>query len=130
MPQHDKLNPPKPQYEPKHPPQYEADLNPNRMAGQNIGEQERTWSASDIKELTRCLQDFTMDELREIRVLQPGARLEQGATYVDLKDPARKPFTALGSQVAGPDHWLIPKAEVPYPYWNRLLGIEEPTRTT
>jgi len=30
-------------------------------------------------------------------VLLQGSRLEQGAKYIDLKDPERKEFTAMGS---------------------------------
>ena len=83
-------------------------------------------AASDVKDAVNILRDFDMDELREIPVLEYGARLKQGATYVDLHDPARKPFTAEGAMIAEIDQLIIPKAETPYQYWNRLIG--EPTR--
>jgi hypothetical protein len=117
----------KPQEGRKHPPQYERDLNPEWMAGQNFREraedvEPRVRYASEVKEITRFLQDFTFDELREIPVLAAGMRLEQGATYVNLRDPERTPFTATAEMRAGAEEWLVPKKEVPYPYWNRLIA--------
>jgi hypothetical protein len=116
----------KPQEVRKHPDEYARDLNPDWMAGQNLRERAedvdpRLRYASEIKEITRFLQDFEVDELREIPVLPAGARLEQGATYVNLRDPARAPFTATAEMAAGTEDWLVPKNEVPYPYWNRLI---------
>lgn len=87
----DKTPQTKPQTEQKHPPEYEQGLNPQHMAGQNIGEREPSRPASEIKDMTRCLQDFTLEELLEIPVLEPGARLKQGATYLDLRSPSREP---------------------------------------
>lgn len=123
----------KPQRGHKHPDRYQADLEPSRMAGQNIGarrpeEEPRTRRASDIKEMSRLLRDFTEDELEEIPVLEAGERLEQGATYLDLADPRREPFTAVGGMNATPEHLYVPRTLVPYPYWNRLLGLEDPQR--
>jgi hypothetical protein len=75
-----------------------------------------------VKELEESLSDFTSSELREIPLVPAGKRLEQGATYVDLRDPARRPFSAPGGAEAPEGSWLVPKAEVPYEYWNRLIG--------
>ncbi len=115
----------KPQEVRKHPDAYQRDLNPDWMAGQNLREraedvEPRVRNASEIKEISRFLQDFDVDELREIPILPTGARLEQGATYVNLRDPAREPFTATAEMAARDEEWLVPKNEVPYPYWNRL----------
>ena len=124
----------KPQLEKKHPDEWERDLNPNRLAGQNIGEHGVDDDpghvfAADVKYLVTRLQDFTMDELREIPVLRAGTRLLQGATYVDLRDPARPVFTATGEMSATANNWFVPKSETPYQYWNRLIGIEDVQRT-
>jgi hypothetical protein len=123
----------KPQLEKKHPDQWEQDLNPNRLAGQNIGaealEDERFRYASEVKDLVRQLQDFTLDELREVPVLLAGTRLQQGATYLDLRDSSRSPFTATGDMMATADTWFVPKSATPYMYWNRLIGIRDMERT-
>lgn len=122
----------KPQLEKKHPDEWEKDLNPYRLAGQNIGAQEenaRFQYAFEMKDLVRQLQDFTMDELREVPVLLAGRRLHQGATYIDLRDPDRTAFTATGGMTATADTWFVPKSETPYMYWNRLIGIRDVERT-
>jgi hypothetical protein len=124
---------PKPQDQKKHPPPWDADLESDRLAGQNVGLTEPDEGAglrpaADDKELTRALQDFTMDELREIFVLAPGSRLRQDASYVDLRGAGRKPFVATGNMVVGDDQWIVPKAAVPFMYWNRLIEVPEAER--
>lgn len=123
-----------PQTEHKHPEEWERDLNPDRMAGQNVGERaaERETelpTAYDVKEVHRTLHDaFRDDELRQIPVLPAGERLQQGATYLDLRDPSRDEFTATGRDAAGEENWYVPKDRVPYSLWNRLRGVEDPER--
>jgi hypothetical protein len=109
-----------------HPPRWQRDLNPDPLGGQNIGERATDHEpgarmASDDKEAMKLLSDFTMDELQEIPVLVQGARLEQGGTYVDLRDPDRRPFRATGQMVALHGGCHVPKAETPYPLWNRII---------
>src|ERR671924_21367 len=82
--------------EEKHPEEWRQDLNPDVMAGQNIG--------------------------------LAGPRLEQGATYVDLQDEGLEEFSATGDMEAGPGNWYVPKSEVDYQLWNRLIGLEDPER--
>ena len=71
---------------------------------------------------------MTADALKQIPVLWAGARLEQGATYIDLRDPRRREFTATGDMSAGDDNWYVPKDAVDYELWNRLIGISNPER--
>jgi len=87
---------------------------------------ERCPNASEIKDLHSVLQDYTNAELKQIPVLLQGSRLEQGAKYIDLKDPERKEFTAKAE--AGSDNWYVPKTEVDYQLWNRLTGVQNPER--
>ena len=121
-----------PQEERKHPDEWERDLNPGPMAGQNIGPQSHDREAGlrtahDTKELHRgILRDFGDDDLKRIPVLGDGMRLQQGATYVDLDDGARGEFTARGDMEAGPGHHYVPKDQVPYELWNRLIGEPKP----
>jgi hypothetical protein len=123
----------KPQQEQKHPDQWQQDLNPDHLAGQNIGTQssgteQRGNTAYDVKAVHRQLSDFSDADLKKIPVVPTGARLQQGATYVDLNDPQRSEFTATGDMAASEGHVYVPKSETPYPVWNRLIGVENPER--
>lgn len=125
---------PRPQSEQKHPSEWQQDLNPNHLAGQNIGPdsddlEQGLPTAYDVKEVHRTLSDaFQDDELRQIPVVPPGSRLQQGATYVDLRDAEQREFTATGQMTADAEHWYVPKDQVPYSLWNRLTGVENPER--
>ena len=119
-----------PQTEKKHPDEWEADLNPHRLAGQNIGIPTDLPTAFDYKELQDALREFTDDELRQIPVIPAGSRLRQGATYLDLCGGERREFTAMGDTIAAPEDRLAAKGDVPYTLWNRLRGVDDPRRTT
>ncbi|MGF1495453.1 MAG: hypothetical protein ACFB8W_01330 [Elainellaceae cyanobacterium] len=113
--------------------QWQKDLNPNPGAGQNIGpsgEQpgrfERT--ARDIKELHDRLDGLSSEALDRIPILKPGTRLEQGATYINLNDPGREEFKAMGDMVADETNYFVPKSEVGYVLWNELRGVQNPDR--
>lgn len=115
------------------PDEWQQDLNPKPMAGRNVGlegphPEKDAPTAYEIKELNNQLQGYTDDELRQIPVLPQGSRLEQGAKYIDLKDPERKEFTAMGGMEAGSNNWYVPKTEVGYQLWNRLTGVQNPER--
>jgi hypothetical protein len=117
----------------QHPDQWRRDLNPDAMAGQNVGTsnphpEQTARTAYDLKDAHRMLEGITDVGLKAIPVLWPGARLEQGGTYIDLRDPHRREFTATGDMEAGPDHWYVPKSGVDYQLWNRLIGIDNPER--
>ena len=58
-----------------------------------------------------------------------GSRLEQNATYIDLMVATPHEFTATGHMEAAGGHRYVPKSEVPYELWNRLLGVRNVTRT-
>ena len=115
------------------PDQWEQDLNPNPMAGQNDGVQTNQegrydLTAEDIKELHERLEGFSSKELTKIPVLKPGTRLQQGATYINLNDPLRKEFTGMGDMSVEENNYIVPKSEVPYMLWNRLIGVENAER--
>jgi hypothetical protein len=112
----------------KHPEQYQQDLNPDAMAGQNIGLGEAdpakfARTAHDLKPLHRRFRDISDDDLKQIPVLPEGSRLQQGATYFDLEDPDRGEFTAMGYMKAGRHNWYVAKDDVPYELWNRLKRV-------
>jgi hypothetical protein len=79
-------------------------------------------TACDVTEARLLLQDeFTDDELRQIRLVPEGTRLDEGAVYVDLRDPAREEIRAAAEMAAGEAHLLVAKTDVDEPTWNRLL---------
>jgi len=88
----------------------------------------RRRAARDIPDVHLLLRDYPDDMLEQIPVLPEGARLAEGLTYLDLRDPSRCPFTATGDMEAGPNHYYTPKCEVPFPVWCRLIGVLDPPR--
>lgn len=62
--------------------------------------------------------------MRQIPILKPGTRLKQGATYINLNDPARQEFTGMGDMQADENNLFVPKDEVGYLIWNRLIGVD------
>jgi len=119
----------KPQAQQTHPEEWQRDLNPDHLAGQNIGPpsvEADEGSAFHLRKRGVKLPELDDDELKQVPVLAAGARLHQGATYLDLMDDAREEFTATGNMVADGDHAYAPKAQVPYEIWNRLRGEAKP----
>jgi hypothetical protein len=117
----------------KHPEPYQDDLNPQAMAGQNLGVPEAQPSkhaptAYDLKPVHERFKSFADDELKQLRVLPVGSRLEQGATYIDLNNLDLGEFTAMGDMQVGRGNWLVAKKDVHYELWNRLLGVEPSER--
>jgi hypothetical protein len=119
----------------KHADEWQRDLNPNHLAGQNIGvasaemSQGEGDSARTAFHLRKAGVEFggiEDSELKQVPVLANGSRLQQGATYVDLASPRRVEFTATGNMSAEAEHAYVPKDRVPYEIWNRLIGDEKP----
>lgn len=107
----------------KHPEPWSSDLNSRDDVATvpGIATLPATQPASTLPELVRLLADFNEDELEHIPVVQVGTRLRPRAVYVDLRAPVRREFMADG-QVATPENAYVPKAEVEYELWNRLVG--------
>lgn len=122
---------PKQQAKRTQPPEWEPDLNPNRLAGQNIGELSdeqvaSQWTAFHLRKRGLDLGGVNDEELKQVPVMAAGERLQQGATYVDLKHNPREEFTARADMQAGEDSAYVPKDRVPYEIWNRLIGEPKP----
>jgi hypothetical protein len=123
----DPLTPP----EGEHP--YWQDLNPDFLEGENYGTQgphpEKTaHTAYDVKGAHDHLRTMEDDDLKRIPIMPVGARLEQGATYIDLRQAQPSEFTATGDMTAGPGTWYVPKSDVPFWLWNTLIGVQNPER--
>ncbi len=89
------------------------------------GHADESSSAGDDKALHRRLPGLDAAELARLAVLEPGAQLEQGGTYLDLNDLGRGPFKAMGGQEASPDKRYVAKRDTDYELWNRLAGDRE-----
>ncbi len=101
---------------------FAADLAPGTPADGPGGHADQSAPAADDKRLQDRLEELDSDELARLSVLETGARLEQGGTYVDLNDRRRQPFKALGGQAAGPEHRYVAKRDTDHELWNRLVG--------
>src|SRR5688500_5180237 len=109
----------KPQAHQKHPDQWQQDLNPDRLAGQNIGvpadelvSTRRT--AFHLRKRGHALGGIDDEELKQVPVVPEGSRLQQGATYVNLASDSFQEFTATAEVVASPGDAYAPKDRVPY----------------
>lgn len=107
------------------PQEWDRDLRPSQAGATGAPR-----SARDVKELAAMLDGiFTDSELREIPLVEEGERLVGGSTYIDLAARGSDPFTATDEMVAAPGSLLVRRTEVPYMYWNRLVGNRELERT-
>ena len=122
---------PRQQAREKHPAQWQQDLNPNHLAGQNIGAasdsaREAEWTAFHLRKAGLDNTVVNDEELKQVPLVPEGTRLQQGATYVDLmRDPTQE-FTARADMIAGSENAYAPKDKVPYEIWNRLIGEPKP----
>lgn len=110
------------------PEEYQRDLNPDFLAGQNYGldgeqYEEGAKSAYDYKDIQELLPDWSGSDLRQLVIVPAGARLQQGAVYFDLRRPERGEFKARGDMSAQPGSRLVPKDRVDRDLWNRLTSI-------
>jgi hypothetical protein len=78
--------------------------------------------AVEDKDLHERLPELTSDELSRLQVLEPGTRLEQGGTYVDLNRLNEGPFKAIGGHEATQNDRYVAKRDTDYELWNRLVG--------
>ena len=92
------------------------------------GDAQQGPTAFDSKAAHARLDGFTDDELKQITLVPEGTHLEQGATYLDLRELERGEFRARGDMEASRHNWYVPKTEVDYELWNRLVGVEHPAR--
>jgi hypothetical protein len=115
----------------KHPDEWQRDLNPNHLAGQNIGPEseprlDNPRTAFHLRKMGLDLGRIDDEELKQVPLLPSGERLQQGATYVDLTHQPPVEFRARADMSAGPGSAFVPKDRVPYEIWNRLIGEEKP----
>lgn len=64
--------------------------------------------------------------LKQIPIVDEDERLQQGGTYINLRDEHPEPFTATSEQKAPEGSLLVRKSDVAYEIWNHLIGEEKP----
>lgn len=113
--------------EDKHPSEYQKDLGPDASKGINRGEigEPPTMTARDSKQAQAILDNFSDDELRKVPILHQGSRLEAGAKYLKLARGARVEIQALGDEEVREDELIVPKKEIAFDLWNRLVSQAE-----
>lgn len=87
-------------------------------------------TAFEVTEAHLLLRDaFRDEELKRIPIVPRGSPLEEGAAYVDLRDPAREQIQATGNMIAEEAHLLVPRSEVDDSTWDRLTHQVPPGQT-
>jgi hypothetical protein len=104
---------------------FERDLHPNDPALDPRGHAEESLPADQLKDVVNQLPELTADELSRLSVLELGTALEQGGVYLDLDDPARTPFKAIGGHRVEEGQRIVAKRDTDYLLWNELVGDRE-----
>ena len=116
----------------QHPEEDREDLNPEARAGENTAEAapsaDSLQTLADIQEARDKLKGFPREALRQVPVVPEGERLQQGATYIDLRTREPHEFKARANMLATREHWYVPKADTAYELWNGLTGVSDPER--
>ena len=64
-----------------------------------------------------------------IRPIERSPGMNTMAKKKSKKSADPKEFTTEGTEELGEDDLVVPKAEVNYQLWNRLIGVNNPART-
>ena len=99
---------------------------PDTSTAEAGGHIDESLPAAADKHLHEQLPELNKAELASLSVLETGAALDQGGTYVDLNDLAAGPFKAIGGQAAETANRYVAKRDTDYELWNRLVGDREP----
>jgi hypothetical protein len=115
----------------KHPDEWQQDLNPGHLEGQNIGRDSEDHASTrttafHLRKRGAELRGLDDDDLKQVPLLAEGTRLQQGATYVNLAERSPREFTATAEMTASAGDAYAPKDRVPYEVWNRLIGEPKP----
>ena len=78
-------------------------------------------TALEVRHDHRVLHDFGTEVLRQIPLVPERAKLTRRGEYVDLHDPARADFRALGDEVVRPGQRVVARAEVSPDVWRSLV---------
>ena len=94
------------------------------MAGDEPGERPRheRRSALEVRHDHRVLHEFGTEALRQIPLVPEGTGLSRRGEYLDLHDPARADFRAIGDETVRPGQRLVARSEVSPDTWQRLIA--------
>lgn len=87
-----------------------------------VREAHQNATAGDTKQVGQSLPELSSDQLSQLSILETGTPLEQGATYLNLKDRARGPFKAIGGQEVQKGDQIVAKKMTDYELWNAIAG--------
>ena len=104
---------------------FAEDLAPETPESIRQAQVEQVEAAGDMKDVIDLLPEFNQGDLSHLEILETGTPLEQGATYLDLKDRQRGPFKAIGGQVVEAPDRMVAKKTTDYDLWNRLTSDRE-----
>ncbi len=78
-------------------------------------------NAADVKDAYDTLHQsgWHKDEIRRLRLVAPGTRLQQGDVYLDLRNTAAGELVAHGEETVGAE-LLVPKRDTDYEVWDKL----------
>jgi len=78
-------------------------------------------TAFDVRRDHRVLHGLGTPLLRQIPLVPECASLVRRGEYLDLHDPARADFRALGDEVVRPGQRMVARSEVSVEAWEALL---------
>jgi len=104
---------------------FAEDLAPETPESIRQAQVEQVEAAGDMKDVIDLLPEFNQGDLSHLEILETGTPLEQGATYLDLKDRQRGPFKAIGGQAVEASDRMVAKKTTDYDLWNRLTSDRE-----
>ena len=92
------------------------------MAGDEPRQPDRqARTALDVRHDHRVLHGLGADLLRGIPLVAAGSPLVRRGEYLDLHDPAKASFRALGDEIVRPGQRLVARTEVSTEAWGALL---------
>ena len=101
---------------------FAEDLAPETPDSIRQAQLDQVEAASERKDVVDLLPEFNQGDLSRLEILETGTPLEQGATYLDLKDRKRGPFKAIGGQTVESSERMVAKKTTDYELWNRLTS--------
>ena len=82
----------------------------------------RRRTAADVRSEHRVLRELPEPLLRQLAILDEGAKLERLHEYLDVHDPARAAFRAEGGELVKPGQRVVARAHVPDAAWSELCA--------
>lgn len=95
---------------------------PTEYRGRNTDSEGNVISAEQERQRSPWEARLNGDELASMRYLEPGARLEQGQSYLDLNQVSGGPFTPTGSRSVEEGDRIVAQRDIDPELWRKLVG--------